>query len=288
MNWERHKDTWPNAAHSRFVDLGNHNWHIQDAGSGPTILLLHGAGGATHSWRKMFAELAQTHRVIALDLPGQGFTQRDDKSRSGLDAMSNDITALLQHEAIAPDVIIGHSAGAAIMFRIALDWPEVKNTKLVSINGALGNFRGLAGLLFPVMAKLLALNPLTASIFASTAAKPERVRSILKSTGSQIDAEGEAQYLSLMSDRGHVDATLAMMAQWKLDRLLTELPKLTQDCLFITGAKDQAVPPDTSSKIAARLPSAVQHEIPVFGHLVHEEAPGEVLAALHDFLDTAC
>ena len=47
-----------------------HRWHVQVLGEGPTVLLLHGAGGATHSWRGLAPLLATDHRVVMLDLPG--------------------------------------------------------------------------------------------------------------------------------------------------------------------------------------------------------------------------
>ncbi len=83
---------WPHAAHSRQVrDV--HDWHVQVMGEGPEILLIHGAGGATHSWRDVAPILAGTHRTIALDLPGQGFTRRGARGREGLDLVAADIAA---------------------------------------------------------------------------------------------------------------------------------------------------------------------------------------------------
>jgi len=87
-----------------------HRWHVQVAGEGEAILLLHGAGGATQSWRHLFPLLAQTHRVLAIDLPGQGFTELGAKARCGLRHMAEDVTALLDHRGFSPKAIIGHSA----------------------------------------------------------------------------------------------------------------------------------------------------------------------------------
>ena len=50
--------TWPNAAHSRFVRAGGIVWHVQMWGHGPPLLLLHGTGAATHSWRGIAPLLA--------------------------------------------------------------------------------------------------------------------------------------------------------------------------------------------------------------------------------------
>ena len=61
--------TWPNADLSRRITGPVHRWHVQESGDGPLILLLHGAGGSTHSYRALLPHLAKFARVIALDLP---------------------------------------------------------------------------------------------------------------------------------------------------------------------------------------------------------------------------
>ncbi len=70
---------WPHADCSRFVDTGDVRWHVQEMGQGPTLLLLHGTGAFLHSWSELMTLLAQSHHVIAVDLPGQGgFLARAD------------------------------------------------------------------------------------------------------------------------------------------------------------------------------------------------------------------
>ncbi|PTX57945.1 magnesium chelatase accessory protein [Litoreibacter ponti] len=256
---------------SRFVTARPHKWHVQEHGEGPRVLLIHGAGGSTHSWRKMFPRLAEDFQTLAVDLPGQGFSTLGNKSRCGLDHMAHDLAHLLDQLDFTPSAVIGHSAGAALMFRMALNQPDLANTRLISINGALENFRGIAGLLFPAMAKFLALNPLTAPLFAMTASSPDRVKSLIASTGSTLEPEGLAQYHKLISDRDHVEATLLMMAQWSLDGLLRDIPNLSQQVLFLAGENDKAVPPDTSLKAAKRIKNATCVTLPKLGHLMHEE-----------------
>jgi len=56
-DWAREAATWPNSRHSRFLRVGNVGWHIQEMGTGPDLLLLHGAGATTHSWRDQMPAL---------------------------------------------------------------------------------------------------------------------------------------------------------------------------------------------------------------------------------------
>ena len=63
---------------------------------------------------------------------------------------------------------------------------------MIGLNAALGNFDGLAGVLFPILARLLSLNPLVPSLFARLAGGEAQVRRLLASTGSPLDPQGRS------------------------------------------------------------------------------------------------
>ena len=274
---------WPMRAHSRTVHITPHLWHVQVMGSGPTLLLLHGAGASTHTWRALAPRLADRYTLVMPDLPGQGFTRMGSRSRCGLDPMSEDLAALCAAQGWHPRGIIGHSAGGALALRLSEVLP-VPPGALIGINAALGNFNGVSGVIFPVLARLLALNPLIPSLFARLAGSESQVKRLLASTGSSLDAEGRRLYERLVRDPSHVDGTLAMMAQWQLDPLLSRLPQIAIPTLFITGSADSAVPPVVSRDAAARMPDATCINIPGPGHLIHEEAADKVASAILPFL----
>ncbi|EEW26228.1 alpha/beta fold hydrolase BchO [Rhodobacter ferrooxidans] len=274
---------WPHRDASRFVVCKPHLWHVQEMGTGPLLLLIHGAGGSTHSWRQLMPLLAQHFRVVAMDLPGQGYSRSGARSRLGLDGMSTDLLHLCAHEGWQPDAIIGHSAGAAIALRLTELLPH-KPRAVIGINAALSNFDGVAGWLFPLLARALTLAPFVPQIFARISGTPAKVNSLLAYTGSPLDTEGKALYQRLVSNPGHVDATLAMMSQWKLDGLLARLPAMTIPLLLIAADQDGAVPCATSRNWAARMPNAEYVEIPGHGHLVHEEVPKAVAGLILSFL----
>ena len=282
MQWPQDAALWPMADHSRIVHCPPHRWHVQEAGKGPTLLLIHGAGGATQSWRNLFPLLIRDYHVISIDLPGQGFTQCGSQSRYGLSEMAADLALLCQTEGFKPDAIIGHSAGAAIGLQMVLD--GFQTNRVIGINAALGEFKGVAGLLFPALAKLLSLTPMAASLFSSTASQSS-VKKLLDGTGSKIDADGQALYLKLISDRKHVDATLSMMAQWDLKPLLKALPSIEVPVSLIVGQTDRTVPPSVSEEAAARLPNAKIILLDQLGHLAHEEDAATVANAIGDALN---
>ena len=134
--------------------------------------------------------------------------------------------------------------------------------------------------LYPIMAKMLARMPFVADFFSTLSGRPQSVRQLLSSTGSQIDDEMVELYLRLIRDRDHVDGALQMMAAWDLDRLLDRLESITAPVLFLIGAEDKTVPPRIGEAAAARLPNASCKTLPNLGHLAHEEAPEVVSAAI--------
>lgn len=273
MDWARDLPGWPLSHLSRAIRHKPHRWHVQETGSGRTVLLLHGAGASTHSWRDLVPLLCPAHHVVALDLPGQGFSRPGTKTRCGLDPMTADIAALCASQGWRPDLLIGHSAGAAIALNLARRLRPAP--AVVGINAALGRFDGMAGWLFPLLARVLALNPLTAPLFAAGGPSLPRARRLIESTGSRLDDAAIGLYARLIADRDHVDGTLQMMAQWNPDALLARLGDIATPCLLLTGARDTAVAPSVSARAQAALPQADLVGLPDLGHLAHEEAPAE-------------
>ena len=59
LSWDQDGHDWPNRDASRFVEAAGLTWHVQIAGQGPVLLLLHGTGASTHSWRDLLPGLAE-------------------------------------------------------------------------------------------------------------------------------------------------------------------------------------------------------------------------------------
>lgn len=280
MDWVRDLPNWPLSNHSRRLRVKPHHWHVQCLGQGPDTLLIHGAGGATQTWHRLIPLLSANHRIIAADLPGQGFTQVGMPGRYGLEETAEDLWALIDAGGWNPKLIIGHSAGAAIALEMVRARP---GAAVVGINAALGQFEGVAGWLYPVLAKVMARLPFVADVFSRMSGRPDAVRQLLNSTGSRVDDEMLALYTRLVQDRSHVDGSLQMMAAWELDALLNNLPKIASDVLFLAADGDKTVPPKISEWAASKLPHGRVETLTGVGHLVHEEDPGRVAARISVF-----
>ena len=116
-------------------------------GSGPVALLLHGTGAATHSFARLLPLLAERFTVVAPDLPGTASPRCRRPEACRCRAWPRAWPALLAALELAPELGVGHSAGAAILCRMCLDG-QMAPKLLVSLNGALLPFRGLPGQLF--------------------------------------------------------------------------------------------------------------------------------------------
>ena len=282
MQWEVSGLTWPNRAASSFVNAGGLRWHVQQAGAGPTLLLLHGTGAATHSWRGLLPLLARQFTVIAPDLPGHGFTTAPLPAAHSLPSFAALIAALLAKLDVQPAIVVGHSAGAAIAARMCLDG-TITPDGLVAINGALLPLQGLPGTVFSPLAKLLAANALVPKLFSWRAGDRAVTERLLRSTGSQIDDEGVALYGELMRHPAHAAAALNMMAQWNLPSLQRDIARLTTPLLLIVGENDRTVPASEATRLQCQLPHTTIERLAQLGHLAHEEAPDKIGALIVSF-----
>lgn len=155
----------------------------------------------------------------------------------------------------APTSPPGTRPAPPLLIRMAIDG-TIAPRGVVSINDALMPFRGVAGHTFAPIASVLASNTLTARLFAWWAEGRGPIRGILSSTGSTIPAEGEELYARLARNPHHVHAALVMMANWDLDRLTADLPRLAVPLLLIAGGRAGTVPPDESFQARDRVPGS--------------------------------
>jgi magnesium chelatase accessory protein len=278
LSWERDGVDWPNRDYSRFVVSSGLSWHVQRMGDGPTLLLLHGTGAATHTWRDLAPLLARRFTVIAPDLPGHGFTGSLPAAGASMTGMASAVADLLETLGVTPHFMVGHSAGAAVLARMSLDG-RVDPRGIACLNGALLPFRGVAAQLYAPAAKLLALNPLVPRLFAFGASSSSAVDRLLRNTGSSVDERGRELYGRLLRSPAHLAGALAMMANWDLNALERDLPRLAPSLFLVACGDDGAIPAADAFRVRDAVPGAEVTYLRKLGHLGHEERP-ELVADL--------
>lgn len=270
---------WPLREHGRRI-RARHDWWVVEHGTGPEVLLLHGAGGSGHSFRSL-APALEGYRTLIPDLPGQGFTRPGSRGRFGIVPMAEDLAGLIREAGWQPELVIGHSAGVPLALQLSTLVPF---DRVIGLNAALGQFDGAAGFLFPLFARALAATPFVPTMISRVWGNEGKVRALLDGTGSRLDPGGLAQYLRLVQRASHIDGTLAMMAAWRVDRLMAGAAGLSVPVLLVANAGDRIVPPRVSAEAARMLPRAELRQMPDLGHLAHEEDAGAVVAVMRDWL----
>lgn len=274
----------PNPAPPRQVQAGGLLWRLRcagpAAGEAPTLLLLHGTGSSALSWQGCVPALAAHFHVVMPDLPGHGGTSAFADRQAGLPRMAQAVGRLLEVLGHPPELIAGHSAGAALMAQLVLDGHAPQVRGLLALNGALEPLPGLLGWVAPAAARLAARSAWVPGWVTRHASEPGAVQHLIAATGSRLGGEAEAHYAGLLRQPTHVRGVLDMLATWRVDELASRLPRLRVPLWLAAGLHDRSVAPRSSRELAQRLPNARFVPLPGLGHLAHEEDPAACVAVL--------
>jgi magnesium chelatase accessory protein len=271
-DWNTDGRDWPNREASRFVVAGRLRWHVQQLGAGPVALLIHGTGASTHSYGGLAPLLARDFTVVMPDLPGHGYTECPEASRLSLPGMAESVAALVRELGVVPEVVVGHSAGAAILARLCIDGVLAPRS-LVSLNGALLPLSGARHPTVAGLARFFTAGSFLPRFFAWRAADRAVVERLLAGTGSTLDAPGVEFYARLARHPAHVAGALGMMAMWDPRPLARDLPRLRVPLVLVVADRDRMIVPATAERVRALVPGARIEHLPGLGHLAHEERP---------------
>ena len=270
-------------------------WHgrhlaVRRAGNGPTVVLIHGMAGSLTTWDPVFAELARSCDVIAVDLPGHGTSSRlrGDYSLGSLAASVRDV---LDELGVRTATIVGHSLGGGIAMQFMYQFPERCERLVLVSSGGLGRevtplLRALAvpgaGLALagvariqhqrPVAAAGRLVRPLARRVWndlpymvrqLATLDDPETRRSFLATIHAVIEVGGQGINAT---DRLHLAAGLPTLIVW--------------------GEDDRIIPSDHGSAAAELVPGCRFELIPGAGHYPHEDDPELFARVVSDFVAT--
>ena len=105
-----------------------------------TIVFLHGLGGSQSTWASVLGAFADTYRIVAVDLPGHGGSDKPSPESTdySISALAGTIGELLEQLELSPAVLIGHSLGGATALQLALDRPKLVRALALVDSAALG------------------------------------------------------------------------------------------------------------------------------------------------------
>jgi pimeloyl-ACP methyl ester carboxylesterase len=272
----------PEIGKGRLVEVDGLRIHVEDRGSGEAIVLVHGFGGSTFSWRLVAPELSRKYRVIAVDLVGFGLSARpDDRRRYSRASQVSILLGIADRLGLESAHWVGHSYGGGLVTTVARRHPRrVRSLTLIASTAPdyAERRRGLAG-----------VRIVAAPFVRLFALRPGFVRRALERSmfdASSVDDTLVSAYLERLRVEGAVDAYVGLTAPqvapgdgWDVDLSAIEIPTL-----LLWGEQDVLIPLADARDAAAVMPDATLVSIPECGHLVMEEQPDLVIREIVGFL----
>jgi pimeloyl-ACP methyl ester carboxylesterase len=273
-----------------FVNVGTANaplrlW-VEEEGHGTPILLIHGAGGSTYSWREMVPMLARSHRVISVDLKGFGRSDKPYDDAYGLLDQARLLKILVNRKALHDLTLIGHSLGGGVALALTLDLNRTQPgtvSRLVLIDSIA--YRQS----FPLFVQLLQ-TPLLGEV-GLYGSLPELVtyKSLLAAyqDPNKISFATVRAYARPLYERGGRHALLKTAREIippNLSALTARYSTIVQPTLLIWCAEDSMVPLWVGRRLARVLPRAQLSVLKGCGHVPQEELPATTRSLIRAFM----
>jgi pimeloyl-ACP methyl ester carboxylesterase len=257
-----------------------------ESGQGPPIILLHGFGGCSYSWRFLAPELAQDHRVYTIDLKGYGLSDKPEDGHYAVSDQADMVAAFIRGEDLHDLVIMGHSMGGGVTLMTYLKVREDQSARikrLVLIDSAgypqkMPGFIRLAGLpgVGTVAGKMVSPRFATYMVLRKCYYYKDKI------TDEQIDTY--AYYGSLPGAREAVVQTAKQIVPADIDALITQYKTVSVPVLIIWGEEDEVVPLAVGRKFKRDIPNSELVILPRCGHMPPEEEPGATTRLIQAFL----
>lgn len=257
------------------------DWYVEIAGQGPDLVLLHGLGASSFSWRHNRTALSRHFRVITPDLPGHGKSPALRHADYRIEALRQGILDFLDWHRLKTVILGGNSLGGGLSLLVARKRPDQVRALVLLAPAAAATRVPYAfyPLRLPVLGHAVAalLGPWFLPWFMRLVyCHPE-----------QMIPEAVAGYAPPYRDLSHRLALLQVCRQVEvqpLKEIADLLQHLTQPTSLIWGAHDRILPPAQGHWIKSYMPQAEFHLLPEVGHAPQEEAPAMVNKIIIDFL----
>ncbi len=272
---------------SRLVPTAGGRIYVVDRGprdgAAPPLLLLHGLLVTHHSFREIIDPLAADRRVLALDLPGCGESDRPPPDRAEGYALSW-IAACIEEVLGALEIdrvdLVAHSFGGAVALHLATRRPRAVR-RLVLVDTVVFPME------LPLEGKLALLPRLGPFVFKQLYRRTDLRRYLSKvfSTPELLDERAVDVYWDRLGRDGGRETAYAMLEQMtRLDALSERLGRVEAPTLVVWGDRDRLMPVGIGERIVELLPQAALAVVEGCGHAVAEERPGALLELLREHL----
>jgi pimeloyl-ACP methyl ester carboxylesterase len=261
----------------------------------PPMLLIHGLQDEADTWRHVFEPLSLSHRVIALDLPGFG---RSDKRKRDFGVLFyvDVVTTFLDALKIDRVALVGNSLGAIICETIALTQPKRVTSVVMEAGTIKITERPKSARTNPL--DLLLAKTRDKKYFEALRQDPQAAYDSLRPYYANLDAMPQADRDFLFRrvnervwDESQRLAALAVQFSFlpfyisRAPKLAALIPSSKVPTMIIWGEQDNILPIGNGIARKALQPSAQFVSIPNTGHLPHQETPSAFLEAVLSLKD---
>jgi pimeloyl-ACP methyl ester carboxylesterase len=256
-------------------------WHFEERGDGPPLLLLHGLGASSFSWRHNVGPIARHFRVLAPDLPPHGRSPAALDADYTVAALARAVLAFLDHLALPRAALMGNSLGGGLALLLARDHPErVSALVLLAPAAALTQ---VPWIFYPLRLPLLGY--LAAGLLGAWIIPP--ALRLAYHRRELITPEVVSGYAASFRDPrrrlalGRLCRQLQILPLDQVDSLLREI---SQPTALIWGTRDRILPVGQAYWVKERLARCEFHLLPEVGHAPQEEDPEQVNKIIIAFL----
>ena len=257
--------------------------HYIEEGDGEPLVLVHSIGQSIYTWRALFQSLSQHYRVIALDLPGHGFSSRPEEYSYTVEEQSRSIELFLDAIGIESAHFMAFSMAGAYVMDLCLRHPERAGRVILLAPGGI----------VPEMPTSIKL--LDSSLFGGIASVLYGMRTVEhvlsecffdQTVGVKEDVISE--YYKTISDSASRRALRMSFHNFEDEAQTARLRTADMPVLILLGSEDKWRTSAQTELIHAAIPDAGYAMIRNAGHLLHEEKPEKVLAAIMEFIPVLC
>lgn len=252
------------------------------AGSGPTVVLLHGFASSVVTWREVLPALARDHDVLALDFPGFGWS--DQPADLTADALPRVVAGLLDRVGISRASFVGSSLGGAVSLAVASRQPD-RVERLVLLDAAGFN---LAPADRPWMLRVTAsfLGPLLGRLPIRRYLVRRSLRQVFHDDRLVTDERVEEYVAPVL--RAGATASMRSVLRSAASGIFADFPRVIAGVrvptLVVWGRQDAWIPVEHAERFAAAIPGCRVVILEGCGHLPQEERPAETLRLIREFL----
>jgi len=258
----------------------------EEKGQGSPILLIHGFGASTYTWRRIAPALAETHRVIAVDLKGFGQSDKPFDERYSIFDQAELLKQLIVGNDLRDLTLVGHSFGGGVALLLALDDDprlEGRISKLVLLD-TIAYAQDI-----PVSFRMLNM-PVVSHLGVRMLPPAVQARLALRIAyldNSKIEDEEVEMYAAPLRTAAGKHAIIHSARQIipeGLEEISERYKTITVPTLIGWCDHDRIVPLDVGLKLRRTLPNAHLKIIDDCGHMPQEEQPEATLELIQGFL----